>query len=573
MSLMMDFYGLRERPFGVSPNPRFLYHSVQHREALDSLLLGIEDQAGFAALIAEPGTGKTTLLFDILLRYRDRASIAFVFNTQCSGQELLRHIALELQIPGSESEQDPVRLHWMFTSFVADRARTKPVVIIIDEAQNLSDSALEALRLLSNFEATDHKLMHIIIAGQPLLEEHLRGHTELLQRITTISRLNRLSPKQVEECIAHRLQIGGYSGPPLFTTEAMAKIASASAGTPREINRICMNALQLGFTLQQKVIRVEVIEAVLSELKLTRDPRTEASRPGGAQFEAAPRVTRIAPGASAIPVNAKASETPDEPWVLDQSVDLSLGDEVIDSVLSGLDPDVDSRTEASREFAGAQSEAGRRADPGVLNLSAKSTDFYPGADLGSDESIEAFLSELNLNGDPLAGASKESPKAEPRGLGIEPRTSSAPVEAGVTKAPIDTRVLKVFAAPRASTVRVEPVEPEVSGTIAVPGTFAELEERWATNVRIEQWAQGSLGQVESTDKPPAAATKTEEHAAKPSESEARNVHSGLSPKVVTLLCIALMAALLLFTLITTRTSSTPSQPVPVKPNTQHTSPW
>ena len=251
MSLMTDFYGLRDQPFGVSPNPRFLYRSVQHREALDSLILGIEAQAGFAALIAEPGTGKTTLLFDILQRYREQASIAFVYNTQCSGPELLRYIAMELQIPGGDSEQDPVRWHGMFTSFVADRARTKPVVIIIDEAQNLGSSALEALRLLSNFEAADHKLMHIIIAGQPLLEENLRSHTELLQRITTISRLGRFSPKQIEEFIEHRLRIAGYSGSPLFTSEAMAKIAEASAGVPREINRICMNALQLGFTLRQ----------------------------------------------------------------------------------------------------------------------------------------------------------------------------------------------------------------------------------------------------------------------------------------------------------------------------------
>ncbi len=149
---MLEFYGLREHPFGVSPNPRFLYPSVQHREAMASLIFGIENQVGFAALIAEPGAGKTTLLFDILQRYRERASTAFVFNTQCcSGQDLLRQVVMELQIPGGESERDSIQLHQLFTAFVADRLRTKPVVIIIDEAQNLENSALETLRLLIEF--------------------------------------------------------------------------------------------------------------------------------------------------------------------------------------------------------------------------------------------------------------------------------------------------------------------------------------------------------------------------------------------------------------------------------------
>ncbi len=305
MSLMLEFYGLREQPFGVSPNPRFFYPSVQHREALASLILGIENQVGFAVLIAEAGTGKTTLLFDLLLRYRDRASTAFVFNTQCSGLDLLRNVVMELQIPGGESEQDPVRLHQLFTEFVADPQRTKPVLIIIDEAHNLEDSALEMLRLLSNCESPDRKLAHIILAGQPLLGEklHSRSLAQLLQRVTSISRLQRLSPAQTEECVEYRLRVAGYTGQPLFSAEAMAKLNFASGGVPRAINRICINALQLGFALGQTQIGVEVIEEVLSDLDFGGEPRRETSE-GVSRAES--QSATIEPSVSNIPVEPRS---------------------------------------------------------------------------------------------------------------------------------------------------------------------------------------------------------------------------------------------------------------------------
>jgi type II secretory pathway predicted ATPase ExeA len=279
VSQMLAFYSLREHPFGVSPDPRFLYPSQQHREALASLIFGIESQVGFAALIAEPGSGKTTLLFDILQRYRERAKTAFVFNTQCSGLELLRQVVLELEVPGTESETDPVRLYQQFTSFIAQQMSAKPVVIIIDEAQNLENSALETLRLLSNFEAADRKLLHIILAGQPQLAEKLRHPSliQLLQRITMISQLERFTQEQTQECIVHRLKVAGYKGSGLFTEQALSRITEASGGVPREINRICMNAMQLGFGLREKLIGVDVVEEVLSDLTLARwAPETEA---------------------------------------------------------------------------------------------------------------------------------------------------------------------------------------------------------------------------------------------------------------------------------------------------------
>jgi general secretion pathway protein A len=268
---MLNFFGLCELPFGVAPDPRFLYPSPQHREALTSLSFGIENQVGIAALIGEPGLGKTTLLFDLLQRYNNRASTAFIFNTLCNGPELLRQIVVELQVPGTDRETDPIRLHELFTAFVARKMRDKPVVIVIDEAQNLENTALETLRLLSNFEAADHKLLHIILSGQPQLAEKLRhpNLTQVLQRITMVNRLTRLSRQEIEECISFRLQVAGYDGKQLFTAQALDRITSGSAGVPREFNRICINALQRAYSNRRRLIDVDLIDDVLSDLTLS----------------------------------------------------------------------------------------------------------------------------------------------------------------------------------------------------------------------------------------------------------------------------------------------------------------
>ena len=319
VSQMLQFYGLREHPFGVSPDPRFLYPSFQHREAMASLIFGIESQVGFAALIAEPGSGKTTLLFDLLSRYRDRAHTGFVYNTVCSGLELLRQVILELEVPGTEDVTDPVRLHHLFTAFVASHMASKPVIIIIDEAQNLENSALETLRLLSNFEAADRKLLHIILAGQPQLADKLRhpSLTQLLQRITMVSQLQRINRDQIVECIGFRLRVAGHQGGELFSDQAMSLITSASGGVPREINRICMNAMQLGYVLKEQTIGVAIIEEVLSDLTLAKwAPMPEAELSGhGAYIPHSPSgVFRVGgqsggrPGQPADPWAARVQE-------------------------------------------------------------------------------------------------------------------------------------------------------------------------------------------------------------------------------------------------------------------------
>jgi general secretion pathway protein A len=156
--MFLDFYGLREQPFGVTPDPRFLYLSPTHREALASMFYGIDAERGFVALIAKPGMGKTTLLFHLLQQFRPRARTAFVFQTQCTSREFMRFLLLELGCEVGEG-QDLVTMHEQFNRCLLEEARAeRRFIVVVDEAQNLDPSVLETIRLLSDFETPQAKL-------------------------------------------------------------------------------------------------------------------------------------------------------------------------------------------------------------------------------------------------------------------------------------------------------------------------------------------------------------------------------------------------------------------------------
>jgi general secretion pathway protein A len=267
--MFLDFYKLREQPFGVTPDPRYLYFSPGHREALASLFYGIETGRGFLSLIAEPGMGKTTLLFQLLQRWKGYVHSAFLFQTQCDSRELIRYLLddLGLKIDG----EDIVRMHSELNDFLYRETKAgRRVVVFIDEAQNLSDSVLETVRLLSDFEAPDKKLLQIILAGQPELSERLSrpGLAQLRQRIAIPARLEALPPGEVVRYIHHRLQVAGYEGPDLFTPAALDLIAQSSRGIPRLINNICFNALSLGCAMQKAEIDAGVVKEATEELSL-----------------------------------------------------------------------------------------------------------------------------------------------------------------------------------------------------------------------------------------------------------------------------------------------------------------
>lgn len=267
--MFLGFYGLREQPFGVTPDPRFLYLSPAHREALASLYYGIESGCGFLALIAKPGMGKTTLLFQLLEKFRGQARTAFLFQTQCSSREFMRFLLAEL---GSESnEQDFVRMNDEFNKLLLQEARAgRRFVIVVDEGQNLSPSVLETIRLLSDFETPRAKLVQIILAGQPELADKLasRKLSQLRQRLSLMSGLTPLSEEESSKYIHHRLRIAGYSGAPLFTPGAIHAIAGFSDGIPRNINNVCFSALSLGCALKRAIIDADAIEEVVADFDL-----------------------------------------------------------------------------------------------------------------------------------------------------------------------------------------------------------------------------------------------------------------------------------------------------------------
>ncbi len=267
--MLLEHYGLIEEPFGVTPDPRFLYLGPKHREALASLLYGTEANRGFLALIAKPGMGKTSLLFQYLEHLSDKARTAFVFQTDCDSHEFVRHILIDLGLDASG--KDLPAMHEMLNQLLMEEMRAgRRFILVIDEAQNLKEKVLESVRLLSNFETPWMKLMQIVIAGQPQLAKRLArpSLTQLRQRISMVIRIEPFIPEEINAYIDHRLWVAGYQGPSLFTAGARLMIAEHSEGIPRNINNICFNAMSLACALKRKTLDRDIIREVLVDLDL-----------------------------------------------------------------------------------------------------------------------------------------------------------------------------------------------------------------------------------------------------------------------------------------------------------------
>ncbi len=284
--MFLQYFGLREQPFGMTPDPRYLFMSDSHREALASLIYGIETGRGFMSLIAEPGMGKTTLLFQLMEHFRDSARTAFLFQTQGNTREFLANLIADLGLV--PDDRDLSTLQRQLNEILIQEARLgRRFVLVIDEAQNLDDSVLESVRMLSNFETSRSKLMQIVLAGQPPLADKLAlpEHEQLMQRVSIICRLKPFSPKQVAQYIHHRLRTAGFTGHEGFTAEALSMIANSSGGIPRNINNICFHALSLAYAKGQKRIDRVIIEEVLSDLEL-ETLKTPGAGLHGAKWEA-----------------------------------------------------------------------------------------------------------------------------------------------------------------------------------------------------------------------------------------------------------------------------------------------
>src|SRR5258708_22703598 len=237
--MLLEHFGLREQPFGVTPDPHFLYFSPSHLEAAASLLYGIESQRGFMALIAKPGMGKPAVLFALLEHLGGSARTAFLFQAHSDPHRFLRSLIADLGIP--DQGDDIVHMQRRLNEVLIREARAgRRVVVVIDEAQNLEDSVLEAVRMLSNFEIPGTKLIQILLAGQPQLADKLarRELVQLRQRISILSRLKQFNASETADYIDHRLNVAGYEGKRLFTADALAIIHFPCHGIPTEHNKL-----------------------------------------------------------------------------------------------------------------------------------------------------------------------------------------------------------------------------------------------------------------------------------------------------------------------------------------------
>ncbi len=265
--MFLDFYGLREQPFGVTPDPNYLYLSRTHGEALAALLDGVKADRGFMALIAEPGMGKTTILYRLLEELRDSARTVFLFQTQCDSREFFRYILSELGI--KTARMGLVAMHNKLNEVLfSEMLAGKRFILVVDEAQDLEEPVLETIRLLSDFETPHAKLLGIILSGQPLLAEKLAqpALSQLKQRIAIVRRLQPLSAGETACYIEHRLKVAGFSGGRLFEPEALTLIAEQSQGIPREINNLCFNALSLGETKRSPTISGEIAQEIIASV-------------------------------------------------------------------------------------------------------------------------------------------------------------------------------------------------------------------------------------------------------------------------------------------------------------------
>jgi len=275
------FFGLRANPFNVNPDPRYLFLTRHAREALTCLAYGILNRKGFILLTGEVGTGKTTMLNQVLdLLSRKRVASAFLFNSRVNVTQLFDLMMADFGIPCDSGMKSQVllRLHqWLLERYRAG----ENTVLIVDEAQNLSFSVLEEIRLLTNLETPTTKLLQIVLSGQPELEEKLRQPQlrQLRQRITLRCKLHPLDLEETGSYIAQRLRTAGSNGQPIFPPEAVERTYAYSLGIPRIINLLCEHALISAFVDNQSTVSASRVEEVARELELDHIRPTAPSSP------------------------------------------------------------------------------------------------------------------------------------------------------------------------------------------------------------------------------------------------------------------------------------------------------
>ncbi len=265
-----SFFGLKETPFRVNPDPRYLYLTREIEETLAGLMYGIKTRKGFVTLIGEVGTGKTTLvnrLLDWLKLQQFRT--AFIFNSRVNTAQLFDFILAEFEIPcdsRSKSQQLMKLNHWLLERHTAGET----AVLIIDEAQNLTYPVMEEIRLLTNLETSTDKLLQIVLSGQSELDEKLKlpQLRQLRQRISVRCKTSPLTNEQTHAYVAERLRIAGANGQPIFSAKAIDAIHTYAYGIPRVINLLCEHALTGAYVEEQRPIEPPIVEEIAREFQL-----------------------------------------------------------------------------------------------------------------------------------------------------------------------------------------------------------------------------------------------------------------------------------------------------------------
>ncbi|HLJ22713.1 MAG TPA: AAA family ATPase [Candidatus Acidoferrales bacterium] len=297
------FFGLKENPFNVNPDPRYLYLTPNTQEALACLTYGIETRKGFILLTGEVGTGKTTLINKLLeWLHKERVYTAFVFNPRLSVSQFFDFMMADFGIP-CESHQKGQMLQKL-NQWLLDRYQAgERAVLVVDEAQNLSPQMLEEIRLLTNLETSTEKLLQIVLAGQPELEQKLNQPQlrQLRQRITLRAKTRQLTLEETQGYIEERMRIAGADNPDIFSPEAVAAVHRYARGIPRVTNLLCEHALVGSFAIQKNPVPAEIVEEVARDFDLhIIDP-----------------LSRTAPPAPLLPVTAPNGTNGDQPPLIE----------------------------------------------------------------------------------------------------------------------------------------------------------------------------------------------------------------------------------------------------------------
>jgi general secretion pathway protein A len=263
--MYLDFYNLKKHPFRITPDPEFLYLSPSHREALATIIYGVDQRKGFVTITGEVGVGKTTILRSYIegLGGKQRLRVIYIFNADASFKSLLKSVLEEL---GLEKTDDSFQMVNQLHNFLIEEYRQgRNVVLIIDEAQNMPIDTLESLRMLSNLETATDKLIQIVLIGQPELEKklNLKELRQIRQRISVKTTILPLTKRESLEYIQHRLRKAVAGDAVIFTKQAMNEIVRESRGIPRIINILCDNALVTGYGYQKKKISARIVREVV----------------------------------------------------------------------------------------------------------------------------------------------------------------------------------------------------------------------------------------------------------------------------------------------------------------------